>query len=293
MHEYLIKWKGNSSEEDCNPWVTWEPKDNVPPALLRSWQAGERSRRADKRRQADQDPPAAVAGRERAVDAGEAEGHRQVLEVEPGDQRPRPPLRREGEPAEGQRAEGPQVGARDPPAVQGHHAAAEGGEVDDRFETTTDNNESTEIPRLTLTRPADENSARDRRSQLAEVQDHRRLMVPEDRQHVRLGSTWDDSLYGDIEINPDLRGGDDLPLPSVPIERRVVNGPPMRPRIPTIVIDEDDDVVIDGGGSGEVDLVELERSLAAAAVATPDNSDSDAARLGRNPLWEPRYETLV
>ena len=35
-------------------------------------------------------------------------------------------------------------------------------------------------------------------------------------------------------------------------------------------------VEIDGGGMGEVDLEELERSLAAAAVATHNNSDSDS-----------------
>ena len=35
-------------------------------------------------------------------------------------------------------------------------------------------------------------------------------------------------------------------------------------------------VEIDGGGIGEVDLEELERSLAAAAVATHNNSDSES-----------------
>merc|ERR1712039_464416 len=113
---------------------------------------------------------------------------------------------------------------------------------------------------------------------------------------VRVDTTEVESLLGDLDA-ANVSGSTDADSISEESGRRssgAVSAPP-RPRLPTIVIDDDDDEeedsdlieildddnVDDRGhhdsrGIGEVDLEELERSLAAAAVATHNNSDSDA-----------------
>merc|ERR1712039_314641 len=114
---------------------------------------------------------------------------------------------------------------------------------------------------------------------------------------VRVDKTEVGNLLGDLDAS-NVSGSTDADSIFEEGGRRAsgaVSAPP-RPRLPTIVIDDEDDdeeedsdlIEIlddnnvddrghhDSRGIGEVDLEELERSLAAAAVATHNNSDSDA-----------------